>query len=604
MLINFKKNNFYDFGCDLVTNPLISLDPTNHIIDNEDYLICVDCMLPRGRYEEIRTDALQLATALSKECVDATLYERIFGGHFIAIVLDKRIDTLWVARDVTGAKTAYSAVCRDGSVVVGTNMHGVARFAAVNTLNRSAALHLMTIDYLFDGETLYDQVVEFPIGSIHASLKGGNFFAIKNFPLALADFENDNDVSTNIGALRNHILMAHERRAGNENIVLLSGGIDSSVMLCALREVAGRDRVRAITFRVKNTPEDETEYAMSLAKHLGIEIERIEVDPTAANLITDFGHDILQMNSPYFGRFIFGQFKGTPDQVFFAGQDTRLHTPDLNAIDKLAFQCLAAMHIKLVGAMARPIAALARPLFELGWSTAPQRWKRGVIRGLLATDLDNYLPRFFFKINPESLLQDGYSELMIQEAQARLAVDWRGATSQRHLYNQIVAAKWGEQYTDDMRYLQDVARINQTHIALPFYDIHLARFSSSLPFNQATRFMEGQSKFDSQKKIKVNKYLLREAFKADMNEELYLRAKAVSRSQHLLFSGTLGKIIRSQLASDLERGDHSMVRQLGLVSLVERFMRANQYVPEDEVFLTKIYWLAVLATLGKGCNLS
>lgn len=556
-------------------------------------------MRPSNRQVELQRDATALLRALERGTVEAAEFERLFGGHFVAMALNKHSGKLWIARDVSGAKSVYHSQAPSGGMVVGTNMHEVAELATSATLSRTAALHLMTVDYLFDGETLFNEVHEIPIGTLHACNPGAAPHLVQSYPLHLADRDNEADVTANIRGLREAIMAAHERRYGDENVVLLSGGIDSSVMLCALCEVAGRERVRAITFRVKNTPEDETVYAMSLARHLGVEIERIEVDPGAEDLAADFSSDIAQMNSPYFGRFIFGQLKGTPDQVFFAGQDTRLHTPDINSVDKLAFQLMASSPNAAVRATVRPVALLARPLIAQGWSTASQRWKRGVVRALLAANLDEYLPRFFFKLNPESLRQDGYPDDMIREAQERLKVPWRNATSKRQLYNQIVAARWGEQYTDDMRYLQDVARINHTHIALPFYDIHLARFSSSLPFEQATRFMEGQSKFDARQNTKVNKYLLREAFKSDMNQELYLRAKAVSRSQHLLFSGSLGKRIRTELVSDLGRGSDSIARQLGLGVLVERFLRVARYIPEDEVFLTKIYWLSVLSTLGK-----
>lgn len=582
----------------------LCLHTTDFFHETSDWLVIVDSMRPNSRQAELKLDVESLLMSLESGRVQAYEFERLFGGHFVILAMNKHTGRLWIARDVSGAKSIYYAKASSGAMVFGTNMHEVAARTSSATLSRVAALHLMTVDYLFDGETLYNGVNELPIGSMYCCDPGVEPHLIQSYPLHLADCENESDVSTNIRGLRQSILEAHERRYGDDNVVLLSGGIDSSVMLCALREVAGRERVRAITFRVKNTPEDETVYAMSLARHLGVDIERIEVDPNSEALVMDFGRDIAQMNSPYFGRFIFGQFKGTPNQVFFAGQDTRLHTPDMNAVDQLAFNLLALVQKPAIRAALNPVALLARPLIAKGWSTADQRWKRGLIRALLATNLDQYIPRFFFKMNPDNLRQDGYSDPMINEALDRLAVPWRTASSQRQLYNRIVATKWGEQYTDDMRYLQDVARINNTHIALPFYDIQLARFSSSLPFNQATQFMDGQSKFNARKKTKVNKFLLREAFKADMNKELYLRAKAVSRSQHLLFAGTLGKRIRAALASDLTRGNDSVSRQLGLDMLVERFLSVVEYIPEDEVFLTKIYWLSVLSKLGEQRSLS
>jgi asparagine synthase (glutamine-hydrolysing) len=579
--------------------PIFRLDCTDYMHDEQGWMVIVDSMRPCNRHNELQRDATSLIRALEQGSVDTADFERLFGGHFVALALNKHTGDIWIARDVSGAKSVYFAQLPSGELVIGTNMHDVAALDASSTLSRTAALHLMTVDYLFDGETFYNNVHEFTIGTLHVCEPGQMPRLVQDYPLNLAEIENVNDINVNIRRLREEILAAHERRYGDENIVLLSGGIDSSVMLCALREVAGRERVRAITFRVKNTIEDETVYAISLAKHLGVEIERIEVDPCAEDIAINFDAEISKMNSPYFGRYIFGQFKGTANQVFFAGQDTRLHTPDLNQIDMLAFQLLRPLQNSFFRSVVSPLGLMANPLISQGWSNSVVRWKRGVVRSLLAVNLNEYISRFFFKLNPENLLKDGYSSDMILEAKERLAVDWQAVKSQRQLYNKIVANKWGEQYTDDMRYLQDVARINKTHIALPFYDINLARFSSSLPFKQSSKFMKGQSKFDTGQMTKVNKYLLREAFKKDMNKELYLRAKAVSRSQHLMFSGTLGKRVRSVLAVDTSRSKDSLVGQMGLGALAERFLATERYVPEDEVFLTKVYWLSVLSTLGE-----
>lgn len=572
---------------------------TDYRVENEHWLLLIDSPWSSDRAADYERDAKLLMAALGDPAgIDSRLFEGIFGGHYVAFALNKFSGQLHVLRDVAGAKSAYVA-SSDHELLVGTCMHDVARRAGVRGLDRTAALHLMTLDYLFDGETFYQEVREFPIGSLSVAKGGESFELVKHYPLRLSDHENASSVRDNIQALRNGILEAHARRAGSENIVLLSGGVDSSVMLCALREVVGRSRVRAITFCVKNTEEDETGYAIALAKHLGVEIERIEVDPAEAQLFSNFEDDILQMNSPYFGRFIFGQFKGTPGQVFFAGQDTRLHTPDLNGLDLVAFKLLSLQKNPPFKRAMGGVANMEEPLARAGLSTSERRWQRGLFRALLTLDLDRYLPRFFFKLNPESLRADGYSSGMIDSAIQRVAVPWRDARNKRHLYNTIVEVKWGEQYTDDMRYLQDVARINQTNMALPFYDIALARLSSQLPFDQASQYMSGHSKFDSRRKTRVNKFLLREAFKNEMTQALYLRAKAVSRSQHLLFSGGLGRCVSEKLRSDLQRGEASITAQLGLQRLAQRFLSMRCFKPEDEVFLTKVYWLSVMTVLGR-----
>jgi len=582
-----------------VSNFSIEYGETDFKHETEEWIVGVDSSLPFDRSDGLRTDADLLLKAIKNtiENIDRNLFEKIFGGHYVAFVINKQSNDVYVFRDVTGAKSAYYTESKD-NLTLGTNMHEVAKYADTSTLSLNSAHHLMTIDYLFDGDTFYRDVTEFPMGSVSTSFGRQPLRVARRFALDLADSENNNNMEMNICSLRDGIFHAHAKRAGSDNVVLLSGGIDSSVMLCALREVVDRSRIRAITFRVKGTLEDETVYAASLAKHLGVEIERIEVDPNDLSLVENFESDIKKMNNPYFGRFIFGQFKGSPNQVYFAGQDTRLHTPDLNQLDKFAFSTITLQRGTVSGVLLNGISKLARPLISMGFPSSKKRWQRGVFRAMLALDMDKYLPRCFFKVDPENLLANGYNEGMINDVISRVRVPWRNAKNSRHLYNLIVAQKWGEQYTDDMRYMQDLGSINNTNIALPFYDINLARMSSTLPFNQASHQTLGRSQFSNRYAI-VNKFLLRQAFRDELNESLLMRAKAVSRSQYLLFSGVIGKSITRELRLDLSRGNDSVIRSLGLNQLADRFFETAIYRQADEPFLTKVYWLGIIALLGR-----
>jgi len=571
---------------------------TDYAVEVGDWTVLVDTTLSSDREPLIATHAAQLCTRLQDGApLDRAFFEQLFGGHFVAVALHKPSGHLHVLRDVAGAKSVYVSQ-RPRSVIVGTTMHAIAARIEARTLSRSAALHTMTLDYLFDGETYYAGIDEIPMGSRVTLAPGARLEVAQRFDLDLAEEENGRDFASNVQALREGIIEAHALRAGPENVVLLSGGIDSSVMLCALREVVDRSRVRAITFRVKGTGQDETGYAFALAQHLSVPIERVEIDPFDPRIEDTFEQDVLRMNSPYVGRFIFGQFKANRNEVYFAGQDTRLHTPDLNGLDKVAFAGLPLQRNPLARPVGKLLAKAAGPLSALGASTSQSRLARGMFRASLTMDLDQYLPRFFFKLNREKLRASGFNEQMIEEAHARVRVPWTEARNHRHLYNMIVAAKWGEQYTDDMRYLQDLAFANGTYMALPFYDIKLARMSSALPFEQASRFMIGRGKFGNERVV-INKAMLRETFKKELNEELYLRAKAVSSSQYLLFSGTLGKVITRLLKDDRARGAASIATALGLDQLVTHFLSLTQYRPDDEVFLTKVYWLGVLTLIGR-----
>jgi hypothetical protein len=299
------------------------------------------------------------------------------------------------------------------------------------------------------------------------------------------------------------------------------------------------------------------------------------------------------MNNPYPGRWVFGNLGRTSLlQTYFAGQDTRLHTPDLNPVDKLAFRMLPLWRRKPGRAAMRAVRRMLTAVRPAGWSTSEKRYFRGLSRAVDTLDLEGYLVRYFFHCHPETIPSEAHSPEHFRALVDFFRVDFGHVDNQRHLYNEIVRLKWQEQYTHDIRYLQDVARLTGTYMAMPFYDVKLAEFSSSIPFKQATRFVVGRDRY-TQKRVLVNKYMLRMAFRGRLNDPVFYRQKAVSRSLYLLCNGVLGKILADLLQRDLTSGD-SFVREFHLKPMVDLFLGRQDWTPVHDNYLLKVYILAIL----------
>ena len=78
--------------------------------------------------------------------------------------------------------------------------------------------------------------------------------------------------------------------------------------------------------------------------------------------------------------------------------------------------------------------------------------------------------------------------------------------------------------------------------SLPFYDINLSKFASSLPFDLTTKFTSGRGGHNK-KKVTVNKFLLRLAYKNELDKSLIFRDKAVCQVNYLFLNGSLNGII-------------------------------------------------------------
>lgn len=550
------------------------------------FVILADTIIDKSRAEQFDAAAHEIARCLAS---DSPLPKTL--SAFFLIVLDKQAGAVRLLRDPTGIKTGYYCLA-DESLFAGSCVHEVALAAGVTDFNEEAVCQLLYIQYLFDGSTYYQSVHEVRMGNRLCLDSHLQMTLERDDCIALASHDNTYDFESNQRFLREKIIEAHNEYLSNENVVLLSGGLDSAVMLSSLHELVTTETFRAVAFKVKDTTEDETEYAVSIAEHLSTPIEIITVDPDDPHLLDDFESKVLRMNNPYYGMTVFGKIpKPTPTQTYYAGQDTRLHTPDINPIDKLAFRLFVAARRPLTRILVNVIGVVSQVMRPFGSAGSAKKWRRAITMFCDVFNTKQYILRYFFGLDKASLRSMGVPLHMWDRIQELLTVDLETIQNTRQLYNEIVKIKYREQYTDQIRYIQSLARVCGTYIALPFHNVSLAEYCSSIPFDQATRFSVGQERYSSSKTI-VNKLILRRAFRDKLNDKVYYRKKAVSGSLHLLFNGVLGTHIGDIIQRDMN-ASRSFVGNYGLKELVEPFLAGRAWMPEDADYLYRIYYIAM-----------
>ena len=556
------------------------------------FVILADTIIDKSRADQFDAAANEIARCLASDSpLPATL------SAFFLIVLDKQAGTVRFLRDATGIKTGYYCLA-DGSLFAGNCVHEVALAAGVREFSEEAVCQLLYTQYLFDGSTYYQSVHEVRMGNRLCFDSHLQMTLESDDCITLASHDNTHDFESNQRFLREKTIEAHREYLGNENVVLLSGGLDSAVMLGSLHELVTTENFRAVAFRVKDTSEDETEYAASIAEHLSVPLEIITVDPDDPHLLDGFVSKVLQMNNPYYGVAVFDNIpKPTPTQTYYAGQDTRLHTPDINPIDKLAFRLFVVARRPLMGLLVNLLGVVSQVLRPFGSAESAKKWRRAITMFCDAFNTKQYILKYFFGVDKSALRAMGVPLHMWDRIKEHLTIDLEKINSTRQLYNEIVRIKYGEQYTDQIRYIQSLARVCGTYIALPFHNVSLAEYCSSIPFDQATRFAVGQERYSSSKTI-VNKLILRRAFRDKLNDEVYYRKKAVSSSLHLLFEGRLGDFIRDTIGDDLRATD-SFLKKYRLERMVERFCRERDWKAEDERYLYRIYYMAILCIYNK-----
>ncbi len=567
------------------------LDEIDYFFENNRFLFFVDTNITKDREAEILAGLDNLIGIYADEIA------AIFNGNYFLVAIDKIQKKVHLMRDVCGVKTAYFTH-EENSLIIGSVMHDVAAKKTQIKYNDNAIGQILYSGFLMDGSTVYEGVEELKMGYKLSFNSWFNLEKTEKESLTFAEKDNDLSAEENIKQVREQTVKAHKGFLGEKNSVFLSGGLDSIAMLAALDDLDECKNLDSLSFKVKGTTQDETVYATSIAEHLNIDNEIKEIDAEDQNNVAEFEEKVLRMNNPYFGAWIFGNFSGTPNQMYFAGQDSRLHTPAVNEIDKFAYSLLPYRNSFLIKKVAQPIAKVAQKIMEsFGWKKGETMLQRNLYKASFIFDLDKYLAQFFFKLDKEKVDKSGLPTDYYDEFAKYYNIDLSKISTARGLYNEIVQLKWKEQYVYDMRYLQDLGRINNTYVALPFYNKEYAEFSSSIPFNLATRPMMGRARFGKTRRI-IYKYVLRHAFRDKLNDLCFYRAKAVSQTLYQLFNGALGTTVREVLERDLKE-ENSFVKMFKLEAYIQKFLERETFGMDDDNLMMTSYYISTLAVWHK-----
>ncbi len=570
-----------------------SLSAVEHFYEDERYILLADISLDKSSTQEFDQGVRQLLDCHTTGIKD---YELFLGSYFL-ILFDKATEELSCFRDPSGIKTGYYHRDANG-MCVGNLVHDIASMSQVTEFDEEALHQLMSTFYINDGFTFYKGVRELKIGTQLTLDKELTEIRRNTFDIELAVGDNDNSFEENTALLRDEITRALHKHSCRDNVVLLSGGIDSVVMLAALDELGDSAEVRAVSYRVTGTDQDETVYARDIADHLGRAIAVKDADPDDREIYERFEDTILKMNNPYYGVWIFGDLAGASlTNKFFAGQDTRLHTPDMSFFDRSAYAVFSLRKHRVLNLLLGGVDVLAGPVKALDLNNHPRRIIKGIGRLFELFDTQGYLLKFVFKCDRKKFKKMGLPTSNIDQIEKLFHVDIDRVRNRRELYNEVTKVRWKAQFINNIRYLDDLARLNQTYLAVPFYDARLARVSSGLPLKQAIKVKVGQAMY-SQKKALIDKYMLRMAFEDKLTEKTFNRQKAVSMTLHLLIESELGRKITDILTDDL-KADESFLKKYGFEQYVGRFLEATKWGTTDFKYLYNITYLAAFCVYDR-----
>lgn len=490
--------------------------------------------------------------------------EYLIDGEYSLVAVLHAERELVLCRDWSGVGNIYYTV-ENNRAIVGTNVFEVLRERKNRAFSPYSCAEFLAFEFVSEPNTLFENIFCVPRGKMVKIDQHGRVEVRGSSSLNPQD-SGPQDWSK---GLRSKIISAHAKRVSDVNAIYLSGGIDSSVMAITLRRDLEIDNVLAMSFATIGAEQDETSDARSVAKQLGLQFERVEVDPNDPIDLLDL---VSRTNAPYPGLLF---LKATAECLkssghrgvnLFAGQDTRLHTPHYNAVDRVALNSLLEYpYIRRLGSIvANGVKVLA----------GGGRAGRGMARASMMDDLTCYVAKFFFHFHKYSpVARSSIGRELVARLEKAVAHNVNFDAGSRYVFNNIVELAWDRQYTSDIAYMSGGTRSYGNGCSMPFYDKELSDFSAAIPMDLALKMTAGRAGHGASKKM-VNKYVLREAYKADLTNEMIFRDKAVCVTNHLYLNGCMKEYISSFFERPLLL-EGEMGRKMELNKLFDRALKKN-----------------------------
>ena len=509
-------------------------------VKSKDWVKQLDVLLDKNRDCGLKTGEIYSFAEFKSYCGE-TPYEAVnkwlaestnnIDGEYAFAVAFSFQQKVMLTKDWSGSRNVFYTIEND-KLVVGTNVFQVVSAKNERRFSSVSCAEFLFYEYVAEPKTLFDGVFCVPRGKSVTIDKDGNITVTGSNNLNTSVL----DETTIYSGLRESITQAHQKRLGSTNGIYLSGGIDSNVMAIALKRDLGLDKVYSFTFRTLYAEQDESHEAESVSKQLGLKHDCVTVDP---NRKVDLFDMIDKSNFPYFGAIAISRIAekienlNFHDITMFSGQDSRLHTPFYNIIDRLVLHNF--LHFKLGHQMLKIIGNFIKSLFLDG------RINRGGVRLSLSGDMVSYVARYLYHYHQSSIKSSAIlhaTELLIESIQKN--IDFTKPS--REVFNDIVSLAWDRQYTCDMAYMGGITRAYGNECSMPFYDRDLSNYSASIPMPLALKTTVGRAGHGSAKK-RVNKFVLREAYKNDLTKHMIYRDKAVCVSNHLYLNGCMSEYV-------------------------------------------------------------
>jgi asparagine synthase (glutamine-hydrolysing) len=250
---------------------------------------------------------LALYKKYREKCVE------LLNGIFAFVILDKETDTVFIARDHFGVKPLYYSLDNE-KFACASELKALVNFIPNKDIDVSAIQTYLTYMWCPGEDTPLKAVKKLLPGSfMKFSLKHNKLIESKYYYRLKYPAKIHSDVSSErwIEELETRLMKAVERQLLSDAPIgfFLSGGLDSSILVAMARKILPGQTINCYTIdsgESKDGFANDLDYARKVAKHLNVNLSEVKV---SSKIVDDFDRVIWHLDEPQSDPAPFNVFK-------------------------------------------------------------------------------------------------------------------------------------------------------------------------------------------------------------------------------------------------------------------------------------------------------
>jgi len=210
-------------------------------------------------------------------------------GMFAVSLWDKSKKKLILIRDRLGIKPLYYSLCKDGTLVFGSELKAILAYPKIKpSLNLKALDLFLTLEYIPSPHSIFENIYKLPAGS-RLTYQNGTIEIKRYWELPLDKKGERKEINRSLDSLQDELYSLLKQSVRSRLISdvplgsFLSGGIDSSCIVGLMHEL-GAAPLKTFSIGFEYNTYNELEHARRIARKFNTEHQEFTLKPDILQL--------------------------------------------------------------------------------------------------------------------------------------------------------------------------------------------------------------------------------------------------------------------------------------------------------------------------------